>query len=77
MHLCGASYAPRAILWRWAVADNIKTTRTIESEVLRGRSNQVRARYDDGAMSPGVYQAVKQIELEIAWTEHKSNVEEA
>ena len=48
-----------------------RTTRTIESEVLRGRLEQVRARYDGGAMSPGVYQAVKQIELEIAWSEHK------
>ena len=60
------------------MSDNAtRTTRTIESEVLRGRLEQVRARYDDGAMSPGVYQAVKQIELEIAWSEHRSRGGEA
>ena len=42
---------------------------------MRGRLNQVRARYDDGAMSPGVYQTVKQIELEIAWTEPQRRAE--
>ena len=44
---------------------------TTTSQILRDRLDQVRARYDSGAMSPGVYQAVKQIELEIAWCEHK------
>jgi hypothetical protein len=54
------------------MSDDTRTTRTIASEVLRGRLEQVRARYDCGAMSPGVYQAVKQIELEIAWNEHNN-----
>ena len=53
------------------MTDNINKHQNTASQILRGRLNQVRARYDDGAMSPGVYQAVKQIELEIAWTEHK------
>ena len=48
-----------------------RITRTIESEVLRGRLEQIRAPYDDGAVSPAVYRAIKQIELEIAWTENK------
>ena len=52
------------------MTDDMKN-QTTESQILRGRLDQVRARYDDGAMSPGVYQAVKQIELEIAWCEHK------
>jgi hypothetical protein len=52
------------------MADDTKH-QTTASQILRDRREQVRARYDDGAMSPGVYQAVKQIELEIAWTEHK------
>jgi hypothetical protein len=54
------------------MSDNVTKTQTTTSQVLRGRLDQVRARYDDGAMSPGVYQAVKQIELEIAWTEYNS-----
>ena len=53
------------------MTDDTRTTRTIKSEVLRGRLDQVRARYDDGAVSPGVYKAVKAMEEEIAWTEHK------
>jgi hypothetical protein len=50
--------------------DTKKHQQTTASQILRGRLEQVRARHDCGAMSPGVYQAVKQIELEIAWTEH-------
>ena len=48
-----------------------KTTRTIASEILRGRLEQVRARYDHGAVPPSLYKAIKEMEREIAWTEHK------
>ena len=53
------------------MTDGTDKHQTTASQILRGRLEQVRARYEDGAMSPGVYQAVKQIELEIAWSEHK------
>jgi hypothetical protein len=52
------------------MTDDVKH-QTTTSQILRGRLEQVKARYDDGAMSPGVYQAVMQIELEIAWNEHR------
>ncbi len=44
---------------------------TIKSKVLRGRLDQVRARYDSGAVPPALYNAIKEMEREIAWTEHK------
>lgn len=43
-----------------------KTTRTIASEILRGRLEQVRARYDHGAVPPSLYKAIKEMEREIA-----------
>jgi hypothetical protein len=31
----------------------------------------LRARYDSGAVSPAVYQAIKKLESDVAWLEHK------
>jgi hypothetical protein len=47
------------------------TKQTTTSQILRGRLQQVRARYDSGAIPPALYEAVKQMEREIAWSEHK------
>ena len=37
----------------------------------RGDLPLLRARYDGGAVNPGVYAVIKRIESDIAWTEHK------
>jgi hypothetical protein len=47
------------------------TKQTTASQILRGRLEQVRARYDSGAIPPALYEAVKQMECEISWSEHK------
>jgi hypothetical protein len=39
---------------------------------LRAELAQLRARYDDGAVAPGVYAIIKQLETELAWHEHSS-----
>lgn len=49
---------------------------TTTSQILRGRLEQVRARYNSGAVPPSLYKAIQEMEREIAWTEHKSNVDE-
>jgi hypothetical protein len=33
----------------------------------------LRARYDSGAVSPAVYAAIKELETEVAWLNHKEN----
>jgi hypothetical protein len=43
---------------------------TTTSQILRGRLEQVRARYDCGAVPLGLYKVIKEMEREIAWTEH-------
>jgi hypothetical protein len=45
---------------------------TITSLILRGRLEQVKARYDYGAVPPSLYKAIQEMEREIAWTEHRS-----
>jgi hypothetical protein len=32
----------------------------------------LRARYDDGAVSPPVYRVIRDLETEIAWAEHNA-----
>jgi hypothetical protein len=41
------------------------------SQILRGRLDQVRARHDCGAVSQAMYKAIRAMEEEIAWVEHK------
>jgi hypothetical protein len=43
---------------------------TSTSQILRIRLAQVQARYDHGAIPPALYNAVKEMEREIAWVEH-------
>jgi hypothetical protein len=52
------------------MTDDTKTQNTT-SQILHGRLEQVRARYDTGAIPPSLYKAIKEMEREIAWTEHK------
>ena len=44
---------------------------TTTSQILRGRLEQVKARYDHGAVPQGLYKAIQEMEREIAWVEHK------
>jgi hypothetical protein len=36
----------------------------------RSQLAMLRARYDDGAVSPAIYRVIRQLETEIAWYEH-------
>jgi hypothetical protein len=38
---------------------------------LRFELEQLRARYDSGAVSPPVYKVIREIETELAWSEHR------
>ena len=44
---------------------------TTTSQILRDRLGQVKARYDHGAVPQALFEALKALEREIAWTEHK------
>ncbi len=39
-------------------------------QALRSELQALRARYDDGAVSPAIYARIKQLEAEIAWLDH-------
>jgi hypothetical protein len=52
------------------MVDDIKQ-QTTASQILRGRLDQVRARYDHGAVPPSLYKAIQEMEREIAWTDQK------
>jgi hypothetical protein len=38
---------------------------------LRAQLAALRARYDDGAVSPAVYKVIRELEIELAWAEHQ------
>lgn len=40
---------------------------------LRSELLNLRARYDDGAVNPGVYATIRALEEDIAWAEHVHN----
>ena len=44
---------------------------TTTSQILRGRLEQVKARYDSGAIPQALFEALKAMEKEIAWVEFK------
>jgi hypothetical protein len=48
----------------------IPTTAT-STAALRSELEWLRARYDDGKVSPAVYAVIKDIETNIAWAEHR------
>jgi hypothetical protein len=39
--------------------------------ILRHQLAWLRARYDGGAISPGIYHTIKTIEVELSWHEHR------
>jgi hypothetical protein len=41
---------------------------------LRSKLAWLRARYDDGKVSPAVFAVIREIETSIAWTEHSREV---
>jgi hypothetical protein len=47
------------------------STTASSTAALRSELAALRARYDDGAVSPAVYQIIRQIESDIAWAEHR------
>jgi hypothetical protein len=44
-------------------------------QALRSALAWIRARHDDGAVSPAVFSVLKVIETEIAWLAHRGEVE--
>jgi hypothetical protein len=44
-----------------------------QPQQLRFELEQLRTRYDSGAVSPAVYQVVRELETEIAWAQHRRN----
>jgi hypothetical protein len=44
--------------------------RLTKQQRLRAELAHLRARYNDGAVSPAVYEIIKKIETTIAWSEH-------
>ncbi len=53
------------------VTDNVCTRR---SKRLRAELYLLRERYDGGAVSPGIYQRIKELETQLAWCEHKQGL---
>jgi hypothetical protein len=41
-----------------------------QQQQLRFELEMLRARYDSGAISPAVFQVVRELETELAWAEH-------
>jgi hypothetical protein len=44
--------------------------RLSKAQKLRAQLEHLRARYDHGAVDPAIFEAIKQIEVKIAWSEH-------
>ena len=44
--------------------------RTRKAEFLRTDLAALRARYDGGAVSPALYKVIRQLETDLAWSEH-------
>ena len=42
----------------------------VDFKLLRAELAHLRARYDGGAVSPGVYAIIRGLELDLAWLEH-------
>jgi hypothetical protein len=47
------------------------STTASSTAALRSELEWLRARYDDGKVSPGVFTVIKDIETNIAWAEHR------
>jgi hypothetical protein len=55
----------------------MNTTRPTKAQRLRAELDVLRARYDHGQVSPAVYEAIRQIEIKVAWSEHHHAMQEA
>ena len=42
-----------------------------KSGTLRAELARLQARYDSGAISPAVFSAIRALEIELAWVEHR------
>jgi hypothetical protein len=47
---------------------------TGSTAALRSELAALRARYDDGAISPAVFAVIREIETDISWAEHRREV---
>jgi hypothetical protein len=50
--------------------------RPTKAQRLRAELAHLRARYDDGAVSPAVFEVIKKIETRVAWIEHHTATEQ-
>jgi hypothetical protein len=46
------------------------STTVTSTAALRSELAVLRARYDDGAVSPAIYTIIRKLESDIAWCEH-------
>jgi hypothetical protein len=44
-------------------------------QALRAALAWVRARHDSGAISPAVFSVIRMIEVELAWRQHRGEIE--
>jgi len=49
------------------------TVRLTKTQRLRAELEHLRARYDHGAVSPEIYGVIRDLEISLAWTEHRQN----
>ena len=47
----------------------------VQTAKLRWKLLQLRARYDDGAIAPAIYQLIKEIKTTLSWSERQQRVE--
>jgi hypothetical protein len=47
------------------------TEPTVALSRRRAELAALRARYDSGAVTPGIYGIIRQLEVDIAWAEHQ------
>jgi hypothetical protein len=52
-----------------------KTEFPTQEQALRAALAWVRARHDSGAVSPAVFSVIRMIETELAWRQHRGEVE--
>jgi hypothetical protein len=78
---CGAEIERRGATFIYALVGLVcpgsgrgaggKGNKIMRTQALRSELRVLRSRYDMGAVSPAIYAAIKQLEADIAWLEHK------
>jgi hypothetical protein len=51
------------------IPDNCPTVKT--EQTVRAELAHLQARYDSGAVSPAIFAANRELEIELAWFEHR------